>query len=174
MKHILNLPSDKVAKGDDLLNERDRLIVMRTFSKLYGLAGLRVGYGFSSPEIVDYIDRVRQPFNSNLLAQAAAVAALDDDKFVDMTLNLVKDGLKYLYKNLDEMGLTYLPTETNFFLIKVPSGGKNIYQRMLKEGVIIRSMDSYGLGEYIRINVGLPEENERFIRSLKKVIKELD
>ena len=155
----IEFSSDKVAKGIDLLDERERLIVLRTFSKLYGLAGLRVGYGFSSAEIVDYINRVRQPFNSNLLAQAAAVAAM----------NLVKDGLKYLYQNLYEMGLEYLPTETNFFLIRVPSGGKNIYQRMLREGVIVRSMDSYGLNEYIRINVGLPEENERFIKSLKNI-----
>ena len=170
----IEFSSDKVAKGTDFLNERDRLIVMRTFSKLYGLAGLRVGYGFSSAEIVDYINRIRQPFNSNLLAQAAAIAALGDNEFVTETLNLVKDGLKYLYKSLDDMGLKYLPTETNFFLIKVPTGGKNIYQRMLREGVIIRSMESYGLGEYIRINVGLPEENERFIKSLKKVIDGLE
>lgn len=170
----IEFSSNKVARGTDLLDERDRLIVLRTFSKLYGLAGLRVGYGFSSAEIVDYINRVRQPFNSNLLAQAAAVAALDDSHFVDKTLKLVKDGLEYLYKNLDEMGLEYLPTETNFFLIKVPFGGENIYKRMLREGVIIRSMESYGLSEYIRINVGLPEENERFIKSLKKVINSLD
>lgn len=170
----IEFSSDRVAKGTDLLKERDRLIVMRTFSKLYGLAGLRVGYGFSSEEIVDYINRVRQPFNSNLLAQAAAIAALEDTEFVEKTLNLVKEGLKYLYKSLDDMGLEYLPTETNFFLIKVPTGGKNIYRRMLREGVIIRSMDSYGLGEYIRINVGLPEENERFIKSLKKVIDDLE
>ncbi|MGD9159963.1 MAG: histidinol-phosphate transaminase [Desulfobacteraceae bacterium] len=170
----IEFSSEKIAKGIDLLDERDRLIVLRTFSKLYGLAGLRVGYGFSSAEIVDYINRVRQPFNANLLAQAAAVAALDDNEFVTKTLNLVKDGLKYLYKSLDEMGLEYLPTETNFFLIKVPSGGKNIYQLMLREGVIIRSMDSYGLSEYIRINAGLPEENERFINSLKKVINSLE
>ena len=170
----IEFSSDRVARGIDLLDERDRLLVLRTFSKLYGLAGLRVGYGFSSVEIVDFINRVRQPFNSNLLAQAAAVAALDDRDFVNKTLSLVKEGLKYLYKCLDEMGLEYLPTETNFFLIRVPSGGKNIYQRMLREGVIVRSMDSYGLDEYIRINVGLPKENERFVRTLKKVIGSLD
>lgn len=169
----IEFSSERIAKGTDLLNERDRLIVMRTFSKLYGLAGLRVGYGFSSAEIVDYINRIRQPFNSNLLAQAAAIAALGDTEFVKKTLNLVRDGLKYLYINLDDMGLEYLPTETNFFLIKVPTGGKNIYQHMLREGVIVRSMDSYGLQEYIRINVGLPEENERFVKSLKKVIDSL-
>ena len=170
----IEFSSDKVAKGIELLDERNRLIVLRTFSKLYGLAGLRVGYGFSSAEIVDYINRVRQPFNANLLAQAAAVAALDDNDFVTKTLNLVKDGFGYLYKNLDDMGLEYLPSETNFFLIKVPSGAKNIYNLMLREGVIIRSMESYGLSEYIRINVGLPEENERFIKSLKKVIESLE
>jgi histidinol-phosphate aminotransferase len=165
--------SDKVARGTEFLDKRDRLIILRTFSKLYGLAGLRVGYGFSSPEIVDYINRVRQPFNLNLLAQAAAAAALDDTDFVQKTLTLTQEGLKWLYKNLDEMGLSYLPTETNFFLIKVPSGAKNIYQLMLKEGVIIRSMESYGLKDYIRINVGLPNENERFINTLKRVISSL-
>ena len=170
----IEFSSEKVARGIELLDERSRLIVLRTFSKLYGLAGLRVGYGFSSSEIVDYINRVRQPFNANLLAQAAAVAALDDFEFVKKTLTMTKEGLEYLYKNLDEMGLEYLPTETNFFLIKVPSGGKNIYRLMLKEGVIVRSMDSYGLGDYIRINVGLPEENERFIITLKKVINSLE
>lgn len=159
-----------IANGLDLLNEHSRLIILRTFSKLYGLAGLRIGYGFSSPEIIDYMDRVRQPFNSNMLAQAAAVEALDDTEFTARTLELVRDGLKYLFRNLDEMGLEYLPTQTNFFLIKVPSGGNNIYELMLREGVIIRSMDSYGLKDYIRINAGLPEENERFIKSLKKVL----
>ncbi len=169
----IEFSSGRVARGTDFLDKRDRLIILRTFSKLYGLAGLRIGYGFSSAEIVDYINRVRQPFNSNLLAQAAAVAALDDMDFVKKTLDLVKEGLKYLYANLDEMGLYYLPTETNFFLIKVPSDAKNVYQLMLKEGVIIRSMESYGLKDYIRINVGLHEENERFIRTLKKVISGL-
>jgi histidinol-phosphate aminotransferase len=169
----IEFSSDKVAKGTDFLDKRERLIILRTFSKLYGLAGLRVGYGFSSTEIADYINRVRQPFNLNLLAQAAAAAALDDTNFVKKTLNLTKEGLKYLYKNLEEMKLSYIPTETNFFLIRMPSGGKNIYQLMLKEGVIIRSMESYGLKDYIRINVGLPEENERFIRTLKKVISSL-
>lgn len=169
----IEFSSDRVAKGTDFLDKHNRLIILRTFSKLYGLAGLRIGYGFSSPEIVDYINRVRQPFNSNLLAQAAAVAALDDTEFVNKTLTLVNEGLKYLYKRLDEMGLSYIPTETNFFLIKVPSGAKNIYQLMLREGVIIRSMESYGLKDHIRVNVGLPEENERFINTLKKVIRSL-
>ena len=97
-------------------------------------------------------------------------AALDDAEFVSRTLEVVRGGLAYLYQNLKDMGLEYLPTQTNFFLIKVPRKGKEIYERMLKQGVIVRAMDSYGLANYIRINVGLPEENERFIRTLKAVL----
>lgn len=158
------------ANGLELLEEHPLLIVLRTFSKLYGLAGLRVGYGFASKEVIDYMNRVRQPFNINTLAQAAATAALDDSAFVNQTLHLIRDGLGYLYQALDEMGLEYVRTETNFFLIKVPKGGKKTFELMLKEGVIVRAMDSYGLGEYIRINVGLPEENQRFIKTLKSIL----
>jgi len=161
-----------VANGLDLLGHYDRLILLRTFSKLYGLAGLRIGYGFASREIVDYINRVRQPFNANILALEAAKAALDDTEFVSATLDLVRDGLAYLFERLEDMGLDFLPTQTNFFLIKVPLGGRRIYEFMLREGVIVRSMESYGLNDYIRINVGLPEENERFINTLAKVLED--
>ena len=116
------------------------------------------------------MNRVRQPFNANSLAQAAATAALDDSAFVSRTLKIVREGLRYLCRCLDDMGLEYLPTQTNFFLIKVPRGGRKIYDLMLMEGVIVRSMDSYGLPDYIRINVGLREENERFVKTLKKVL----
>jgi histidinol-phosphate aminotransferase len=170
----IDFVTDKnVANGLDFLMNYPRLILLRTFSKLYGLAGLRIGYGFSSDKIVDYMNRVRQPFNTNSLAQAAALAALDDIEFVSATLKLVKDGLDYLHAQLDGIGLEYLPTQTNFFIIKVPFGGKKIYELMLKEGVIVRSMDSYGIEEYIRINVGLPKENERFIGAIKKVLNDL-
>ena len=157
-----------VASGLKLLEKRPLLVVLRTFSKLYGLAGLRIGYGFGSRKVIDYMNRVRQPFNANVLAQAAANAALDDIAFVSQTLKLVREGLDYLYNGIQDMGLEYIPTQTNFFLIKVPMGGQKTYELMLREGVIVRSMDSYGLAEYIRINVGLPKENERFIKTLKK------
>ena len=160
----------KVAQGLDLLSLHPLLVVLRTFSKLYGLAGLRIGYGFASSDVIDFMNRVRLPFNANSLAQAAAIAALDDAEFVSRTLEVVREGLAYLYQNLQDMGLEYLPTQTNFFLIKVPRKGKEIYERMLKQGVIVRAMDSYGLADYIRINVGLPEENERFIRTLKAIL----
>jgi len=168
--YIEFVSDEDAAQGLDLLSRHPLLVVLRTFSKLYGLAGLRIGYGFASSEVIDYMNRVRQPFNANSLAQAAAIAALDDSKFVSRTLEIVKKGLRYLYKSLDEIGIEYLPTQTNFFLVKVPQGGKEIYNRMLKKGVIIRSMDSYGLPDYIRINVGLPEENERFIMTLRDVL----
>ena len=159
-----------VANGLKLLENRSLLVVLRTFSKLYGLAGLRIGYGFGSKEVIDYMNRVRQPFNANLLAQAAANAALDDMAFISKTLKLVREGLDYLYSGIKDMGLEYVPTQTNFFLIKTPMGGQKTYQLMLREGVIVRSMDSYGLPEFIRINVGLPEENERFIKTLKRIL----
>ena len=168
--YIEFVSDEKAANGLDFLSDYPLLFVLRTFSKLYGLAGLRIGYGFASEKLVDYINRVRQPFNAGTLAQAAATAALEDVEFVSRTLKLVREGLLYLYSELDHMGLEYIPTQTNFFLIKVPGGGKKVFERMLKQGVIVRAMDAYGLQDYIRINAGLPEENERFIKTLKKVL----
>jgi len=167
--YIEFVSDEAVATGLELLTHHPLLLVLRTFSKLYGLAGLRIGYGFASKKPIDYMNRIRQPFNANTLAQAAANAALEDSEFTSQTLKIVRDGLRYLYQSLNDMELEYFPTQTNFFLIKVPQGGKKIYELMLKEGVIIRSMDSYGLPQYIRINVGLREENERFIKTLRKV-----
>ncbi len=159
-----------VGSGLEFLDSYPLLVVLRTFSKIYGLAGLRVGYGFASEMITDAVNGVRQPFNVNSLAQVAALAALDDDEFVEKTLALTKEGLAYLYAQLDRMGLNYIPTQANFLLIKTPLGAQETYGRMLKEGVIIRPMDSYGLEDYIRVNVGLPEENERFIETLEKIL----
>ena len=169
--YIEFVSDENAANGLDLLSEYPLLFVLRTFSKVYGLAGLRIGYGFASEKLVDYINRVRQPFNASTLAQAAARAALEDVDFVSRTLKLVEEGLRYLYNALDGMGLEYLPTQTNFFLIKVPESGKKVFERMLSQGVIVRAMDAYGLPNHIRINAGLPEENERFIKTLKKVLK---
>jgi len=159
-----------IASSLKLLESYPLLVVLRTFSKIYGLAGLRIGYGFASETIVDSMNLVRQPFNVNYLAQAGALAALDDDEFVEKTRTLTQDGLVFLYSQLDRIGLEYIPTQTNFFLIKTPLGAHETYQRMLNEGVIVRSMESFGLNDYIRINVGLPEENKRFIKTLEKVL----
>ena len=159
-----------VADGTQLMRMHPRLCVLRTFSKLYGLAGLRIGYGFGADGLIDFMHRVRQPFNANALAQAAALAALDDEEFRARTLSVVREGLHFLYGALDGLGLEYVPTQTNFFLIRVPGGGRRIYESMLTEGVIVRAMASYGLEDYIRISVGTAPENERFIETLKRVL----
>lgn len=159
------------AQGFDYLDRGgSHIVVLRTFSKAYGLAGLRIGYGVMEPRLADYLNRVRQPFNTSALAQIAALAALDDDAFFAKTLQTVWDGLEYLYQECESMGLRCLPTQTNFFLIEVPCDAKEVYQAMLRQGVIIRAMNAYGLNNYIRINVGLPEENRRFVTALKKVL----
>ncbi|MBW2078135.1 MAG: histidinol-phosphate transaminase [Deltaproteobacteria bacterium] len=159
-----------VVSGLEFLDSYPLLIVLRTFSKIYGLAGLRLGYGFASDMITDAMNRARQPFNVNSLAQVAAAAALDDEEFVTKTLILTREGLAYLYRELDRLGLTYIPTQANFLLIKTPLGARETYDRMLRQGVIIRPMDSYGLEDCIRVNVGLPEENSRFINALESII----
>jgi histidinol-phosphate aminotransferase len=156
--------------GLDYLNSEKNLLVIRTFSKVYGLAGLRIGYGLARPELADYINRVRQPFNVNSLAQAGALGALKDQAFYEKTLALIQCGKKTIESGLTRMGLVYLPSQTNFILIKVPLKAQTVYEAMLRKGVIIRSMQSYGLDEFIRVNIGLPEENRRFLRALKQVI----
>ena len=146
------------------------LIVLRSFSKAYGLAGLRIGYGIMPEEISNLLNRVRQPFNTNLLAQAGAVAALDDDYFLQKTINLVHKEIDFLYGALSEIGLKYFETQANFLLVDVGKNADDVYEKMLRQGVIVRSMTSYGYPSYIRVNVGLASENRRFIEALKKVI----
>lgn len=157
--------------GLNYLDSGKPLLVLRTFSKAYGLAGLRLGYGLSRPDLVDYMDRVRQPFNVNSLAQAGVLGALKDQRFYEDTKTLVRKGKKALERGLTRLGLSYVPSETNFIMIKVPRKAQDIFEAMLTKGVIIRSMKSYGLDDYIRVNVGLPEENRIFLRALKQVIR---
>ncbi len=149
------------------------VLALRTFSKAYGLAGLRIGFGAMDPDIASYLNRVRQPFNTGSLAQAAALAALDDQEFLDRTQQTIWSGLQYLYNELEKMGLRYVPSEANFFLIEVPCESKDLFEAMLRRGVIIRSMASYGMQRFIRINAGLAGENERFIRTLGQVLAEM-
>lgn len=156
----------------EFINPERPLIALRTFSKAYGLAGLRIGYGIMPAEIAALLHRVRQPFNANSLAQAGAIAALDDTAFLKQTIDLVHTELEYLYTELDRMGLTYFPTQANFFLIDVARNADEVFEDMLRQGVIVRSMTSYGYPQYIRINVGLHEENVRFIEALTMVLGE--
>ncbi len=159
-----------IANSLSYFGQKRNIVALRTFSKVYGLAGLRIGYGLMSKEIAQILNRVRQPFNANSLAQVGAKAALDDDVFLSKTINLVHEGLDFLYDSLDQLKLEYFPTQTNFFLINVRKKAADVFERLLSMGVIVRDMTSYGYPEYIRINVGLPEENARFIEALKEVL----
>lgn len=147
--------------------EGKNVIVLRTFSKIYGMAGLRIGYGFGRDELVDYMNRVRQPFNVNSLAQIGAVAALKDKSHLERSIEVNRKGKEYLYGEFKKLGLNYVPTEANFILVKA-GNGRNIYNRLLKNGVIIRPLDGYKFPDYIRVTIGLPEENKRFIEALKE------
>lgn len=158
--------------GMDYIN--DRLVIsLRTFSKIYGLAGLRIGYGVASEEIINYLEKVRQPFNVNSLAQVAAMAALDDQGHVEKSIRTNSDGLLYLYGELDRMGLGYVKSHANFLLVDMKGDGVKVYQELMKKGVIVRPMGVYDLKNHLRITVGLPEENKRFIEALKGVIKQV-
>jgi histidinol-phosphate aminotransferase len=146
------------------------LVTLRTFSKVYGLAGLRVGYGIMPAMLAELLHRVRQPFNVNALAQTAAIAAMDDSDFLNQTLDLVHRGLDVLYAGLDRLGLTYFTTQTNFFLIDVGQPAQTVFEKMLHHGVIVRSMKAYGFPTYIRVNVGLEGENLRFLKALETAL----
>jgi histidinol-phosphate aminotransferase len=145
------------------------VVSLRTFSKLYGLAGLRIGYGVAPVGVVDALGRVRQPFNVNALALVAAQAALDDTEHVERTLALNRDGMAYLTRELDRLGVPWVPSSANFILAKVGQGSR-VYDALLRDGVIVRPMDGYGFPEHLRVTIGLPEENERCIRALEAVL----
>jgi histidinol-phosphate aminotransferase len=145
------------------------LIVSRTFSKAYGLAGLRVGYALSQAPVADLLNRVRQPFNVNVLAQAAAEAALSDREFLDKTYLLNRAGYLQLSEAFGSIGLSFVPSHGNFVLVKVgddPEAGARINHKLLKAGVIVRPVGNYGLPQYLRVSIGLPEENRAFIKAL--------
>ena len=149
----------------------ENVVGMRTFSKAYGIAGLRIGYGVMTPKLCGLLNRVRQPFNVNSLAQVAAIAALGDEDYIKKTVQLVHQELDYMYNALSRASIEYIPTQANFFLINVgPQNADDIFKRLLKQGVIVRSMTSYGYPDYIRVNVGLHAENVRFLEALTDVL----
>lgn len=154
----------------DYLDSKTPVVSLRTFSKAYGLAGLRVGYGVMPFEIADFLHRVRAPFNVNSLAQVAAIAALDDEDHYQKTLEMTWSGIDYLYQEFSNLGLDPKPTQTNFFLVDIKRDGKEFYQALLHKGVIVRAMNAYGYPEYIRITVGTRAENERLIAASKEVL----
>ncbi|MEI6562728.1 MAG: histidinol-phosphate transaminase [bacterium] len=170
--YIELLPPDRQPDCLKYVRDGRKAIVLRTFSKTYGLAGLRIGYGIASEDCIKLMQRVRQPFNTTAMAQVAAIAALEDDAFVARTRAMTQEGVAYFEAVFSRMKLEYVPTAANFILVKV-GPGRAIFDAMQRAGVIVRSMDPYGLPEYIRITVGTRTENKRCISALKKIIKEL-
>ena len=158
--------------GVALLARYPNLIVTRTFSKIHGLAGMRVGYAVSSPEAADLMNRVREPFNVNLLGQAAAVAALEDVDYVAASRRLNQAGMASLVAGLEVLDLAHIPSAANFVTVAVPKrvGAAAAYEALLHEGVIVRPVAEYGLPDHLRVTVGLPEENARFLEALERVL----
>ncbi|WP_193087028.1 histidinol-phosphate transaminase [Advenella sp. FME57] len=151
-----------------LVRDFSNIIVVRTFSKAYGLAGMRMGFAIARPEMTDYLNRVRQPFNVNLLAQVAAVAALKDAAFLEKTYELNRDGKRWLSAQFAEMGLEFVPSFGNFILLRVGDAAA-VNTALLQRGVIVRPVVGDGLPEHLRVSIGLPEENAKFISALKEV-----
>jgi histidinol-phosphate aminotransferase len=152
------------------LSEFPNLIVTRTFSKAYGLAGLRVGYALSHPDVADLLNRVRQPFNVNSIALAAATAALEDREFLDKTITLNRTGMEQMEAGLKEFGLEYIPSVGNFVCIDTGRSGVEVDRELLPAGCITRPVANYGLPHHLRVSIGLPEENRRFLEALREVL----
>ncbi len=153
--------------------DRPNVIVLRTFSKSYGLAGLRLGYGVACAELIQYLHKIRQPFNVNSMAQWAGATALDDVEYLEKTKKLVREGREFFYKKFQKLGLDYLPSQANFVLVNVSHDAESVFKALLKRGLIVRSMRAYGLTQHIRVTVGLPRENRIFIHELGKLVKKI-
>jgi histidinol-phosphate aminotransferase len=183
---VASVPSDVLVVLDEAYNEYlepaqcapsaawvaryPHLVVSRTFSKAYGLAALRVGYGIMNANVAEMLNRVRQPFNVNALAQAAALTALADTAYVDESRNLNRAGRSALEEGFRSLGLAWVPSHANFLLVKVGDAGR-VYQKLLQQGVIVRPVANYGLPEWLRVTVGMPDENRRFLAALSGALR---
>jgi histidinol-phosphate aminotransferase len=165
------LPVDKRYDSVAWLREFPNLIISRTFSKAYGLAGLRVGYAFAHAQVADMMNRVRQPFNVNSVAQAAAVAALQDTDFVQRTFELNLRGMKRIVDGLTRLGLEHIPSFGNFVSFRIKDAAR-IYRRLLELGVIVRPVANYAMPDYLRVSIGLETENEKFLSALQQALTE--
>jgi histidinol-phosphate aminotransferase len=153
------------------LGRYPNLVVTRTFSKAFGLAGLRIGYAVSSPELADLLNRVRQPFNTSSMAQAAALAALEDASHLARSVELNAEGLRSIASACVELGLGVVPSVGNFLLVDLRRDAMPVFEALLREGVIVRPVGNYGLPDHLRISVGLPAENERLVNALTRVLR---
>jgi len=159
------LPPERRFDSVQWVRKYSNVLLARTFSKAYGLAGLRVGYAIAQPELTDLLNRVRQPFNVNAVAQGAAVAALNDRAFVEQSYQLNERGMQQLVAAFGALGIEFVPSYGNFVLFKV-GPAERVYQELLKRGVIVRPVGNYDLPEWLRVTVGLPEENAQFLDAL--------
>ena len=167
---VLIIFDEAYASGVKYVKDGRNAVVLRTFSKIYGLAALRVGYGVTTPDIAAAVERVTEPFNVNTPAQVAATAALDDKEHLEQSRKVNQAGKNYLYEEVEKLQLKYLKTDANFIFIDTGKDSQEVFQRLLKQGVIIRSGDIFGYPTYIRVTVGNEKENARFIESLKKIL----
>lgn len=168
--YIELLPPERQPDTLQWVRERRKVVVLRTFSKTYGLAGLRIGYAAAPESCIQLMHRVRQPFNVNAMALAAAEAALDDDAYVRRTRRIVAEGLSFYETAFQRLGLRYVPSVANFILVEV-GRGREMFQSLERAGVIVRPMDPYGLPDHIRITVGTRAENRRCLRALEQALK---
>jgi histidinol-phosphate aminotransferase len=157
--------------GLDYIKKEKQVIILRTFSKVYGLAGLRIGYALGRKDLVDCLYQVREPFPVHRLAQVAAVAALDDEDHAIRSIQLVYEGRKYLYKELDRVGLSYVPSQANFVFVDFEKDSEEVFQALLREGIIIRPGRVWGFPTFARVTIGRMEDNQRFIKALKKILR---
>jgi histidinol-phosphate aminotransferase len=157
--------------GLDYVRKRRQIIVLRTFSKVYGLAGLRIGYGLGREDLVGCLYQVRDPFPVHRLAQVAAIAALKDQAHAARSIQMVHEGRRYLYRELDRMGVLYVPSQANFIFIDFEKDSEGVFQDLLREGIIIRPGKIWGYPTCARVTFGRMEDNRRFIKALKKIVK---
>ncbi len=157
----------------DWLKKFPNLLITRTFSKAYGLAGLRVGYGLSSPQLADILNRVRQPFNNNMLALAAAEAALSDDEYLEQTIAVNEQGMQQLTDGFKNLGLEWIPSAGNFVLVDLKQAGQPVYEALLRKGVIVRPVGNYELPNHLRISIGTASENQLFLQALTATLADV-
>jgi len=153
-----------------LIDEHSNVATIHTLSKSHGLAGLRVGFCVAGEPVISTISRIKPPFNMNIMALKAGAAALGDKEFLKQTLEVTWQGLDYLYEEVGRLGLAYVPSQTNFVLIHIGERYLRVYEELLKRGIITRAMTSFGLDGYLRVSIGLPSENEAFVRALREVL----
>jgi histidinol-phosphate aminotransferase len=155
-------------------DERPNVLVLRTFSKVYGLAGIRLGYAFGAPETIGVLHRVKNIFNVSVVAQAAGIAALQDDEFVRKSVRVNAEGRQYLCQEFERLGLERAESHTNFILVRVGPDASRIFERLLERGIIVRPCAQYDLPEFLRISIGTEVQNRRLIDSLEELIPSAD